>query len=106
MHHRWGPPKPTQGKVAGRGVDLHPSQAELAFTVIRDPVSATDRVIYLGADWRFCHVLTDGLWKRGRGRRSGIWRQRGGTWGLCLQPGGDLHGGARFKKAPVWVQRA
>lgn len=84
-----GPTQASQGE--GGGVDLHASQAELAFTVIRDPVSATNRVIYLGADWRFCHVLTDGLWKRGRRRRSGIRRQRGGNWGsACSQAGIDL----------------
>lgn len=86
-------------------MDLHASQAELAFTVIRDPVSATNRVIYLGADWRFCHVLTDGLWKRKEEALRDSEAERR-ELGLCLQPGGDLHGGARFKKAPAWVQRA
>lgn len=34
-------PSKQRGK---RGEDLHPSQAELAFTVICDPISATDRL--------------------------------------------------------------
>ena len=67
------------------GVDLHPSQAELAFTLIRDPVSATDRVVCLGAGWRLCHVFTDGLWERERGT---LWDPKtGGTKGLCLEQG-------------------
>lgn len=67
----------SSGKLRGRcAVDLQPAQAEVAFTVICDPISATDWDGCLGTDWRFRHVLTDGLWKRGReGGHSGIQRQ-------------------------------
>lgn len=44
-----------------RGVDLHPGYAKMAFTLICDPISATDRVECPGTVWRLCHVLTDGL---------------------------------------------
>lgn len=80
MHHRWSPPKIARGNA---GVDLHPSQAELAFTLIRDPISATDRVICLGADWRLYHVFTDGLWERETLRDT----EAGSTKGLCLEQG-------------------
>ena len=82
MHHRWSPPKIARGNA---GVDLHPSQAELAFTLIRDPVSATDRVVCLGAGWRLYHVFTDGLWERGRGTLRDP--EAGGTKGVCLEQG-------------------
>ena len=66
-------------------VDLHPSQAELAFTLIRDPVSATDWVVCPGAGWRLYHVFTDGLWERERGTLRDP--ETGGTKGLCLEQG-------------------
>lgn len=54
--------KAPPSKLRGRcRVDLHPSQADLAFIVICDAISATDWVGCLGTDWRLPHVLTDGL---------------------------------------------
>lgn len=95
------PPKIARGNA---GVDLHPSQAELAFTLIRDPISATDWVVCLGAGWRLYHVFTDGLWETGRGTLGSRGRRyQGVLLGTGLR---GLQGGARFKKAPVWVQRA
>lgn len=64
--------------------DLHPGQAEMTFTVVCDPISATDEVKCVGTIWRLCHVLTDGLWKRRRRLRirGNLEACRGSTWSL------------------------
>ena len=84
-----GPTQASQGEGVCGGVDLHPSQAELAFTLVCDPICATDWVVYPGAVWGLRHVLTDGVRKKGSGGgHLRMRRRRGGAQGFCLEPVG------------------
>lgn len=83
-----GPPRVRRGH-------LQTGQAEMAFIVVCDPISATDEIRCLRTIWRLCPVLADGLWNREEGGDSDLGGV-GRTQGPFLYP--ERQGGGGFKK--------